>query len=382
MIRRTRGPRYKMNTLYKKTLIWALLALAGGCVDPYRPPEIASPNSYLVVNGFFDSAPGATTTISLSRTQNLTDTKAPTVETRAVVTIESQSKAIYTLRESAAGTYSLSGVRPVTGETYRLHVKTARGVDYYSDYVPVNVTPPIDSVSWRVENNGVQINVNTHDPRNSTRYYRWEFDETWEFTSAYNSILEIKNNQIVDRTEQIYRCWTGASSKNIMTTSTARLSQDVVSQFPLTYVEGSSAKLGIRYSILVRQMALTQAAYEYYDQLARITQNIGSLFDPQPSQLTGNIRAANNSGELALGFFRVGSVATKRLFIQNSDLRINRITRTGYEGCEIDTLSRREVLMQQPGIIAPYMDDGMYLTSSLGCLDCRLRGVNKRPDFW
>ena len=370
-----------MKTIfYKKTLIWALLALAGGCVDPYRPPEIASPNSYLVVNGFFDSAPGATTTISLSRTQNLTDTKAPTAETKAIVTIESQSKAIYTLKEGVTGAYTLSGVTPLAGETYRLHVKTTKGVDYYSDYVPVNTTPPIDSVSWRPENNGVQINVNTHDPKNSTHYYRWEFDETWEFTSAYNSVLELKNNKIIDRTEQIYRCWGSASSKNIITTSTARLSQDVVSQFPLTFIDGSSVKLGIRYSILVRQMALTQAAFDYYDQLARITQNIGSIFDPQPSQLTGNIRATNNSSELALGFFRVGSVSTKRLFIMNSQLR-TQIIKTGYEGCIVDTLTMKDVLAQQPGIISSY-EGGLYLTSGIGCLDCRLIGVNKRPDFW
>lgn len=368
------------TTVYRKILIWTLLALAGGCVDPYRPPEIASPSSYLVVNGFFDSSPGTTTTISLSRTQNLTDTKAPTAETKAQVTIESQSKAVYTLKESSAGVYTLSGVTPLSGETYRLHVKTTKGVDYYSNYVPVNTTPPVDSVSWHVENNGVQINVNTHDPKNSTRYYRWDFDETWEFTSAYYSALELKNNNIVDRTEQIFRCWASESSKNILTTSTARLSQDVVSQFPLTFIDGTSARFGIRYSILVRQIALTQAAFDYYDQLAKITQNIGSIFDPQPSQLTGNIRAMNNSGELALGFFRVGSIATKRIFIMYSQLPTFHI-RTGYEGCLVDTLSLKDIRAQQPGIISAY-EGGLYFTSGIGCLDCRLRGVNKRPDFW
>ncbi|WP_332369300.1 hypothetical protein [Spirosoma telluris] len=41
---------------YINGVIGALFLLAGGCVDPYRPPEIASPASYLVVNGFFNSA--------------------------------------------------------------------------------------------------------------------------------------------------------------------------------------------------------------------------------------------------------------------------------------------------------------------------------------
>ncbi|SOD79964.1 DUF4249 domain-containing protein [Spirosoma fluviale] len=362
-------------------LAWLLILLVGGCVDPYRPPEVASPNSYLVVNGFFDSAPGAPTTIRLSRTQNLADTKAPTVETKAVVTIESQNKAIYTLAEGAAGTYTLAGVTPRTGENYRLHIRTTKGVEYFSAYVPVIQTPPIDSVSWRKEDNGVQINVNAHDATNNTRYYRWEFDETWEYYSAFTSSYELINNQLVDRAVRVDQCWSNASSTNIMTTSTARLSQDVVSQFPLTFIPGSSIKLGVKYSILVRQIALSQTGFDYYDQLAKITQNIGSIFDPQPSQITGNLYCANNSNELVLGFFRVGSVATKRLFISRSQIPDFRAI-TSYESCTTDTLTLAEIRKDQPAVVTLY-DMTRYLTTSTYCVDCRLRGgVIKRPDFW
>lgn len=363
-----------------KTLLWLLILLMGGCVDPYRPPEVTSPNSYLVVNGFLNSAPGTTSTISLSRTQNLTDTKAPTAETRAQVTIESQSKAIYALKEGNGGAYTLSGVTPQPGENYRLHIKTTKGVDYYSEYVPVTQTPPIDSISWRVENDGLQINVNTHDPKNNTRYYRWEFDAAWEYTAFSNSSYEIKNNRIVERAESILRCWTGESSTNIMTTSTTRLSKDVVSQFPLTFIPGSSVKIGVKYSMLVRQIALSQAGYEYYDQLAKITQNIGSIFDPQPSQITGNIRSTTTA-ELALGFFRVGTVETKRIFISRNQLPLWR-TNTGFSDCRIDTLSSSDVIKFQPAIITNY-ESTSYLTTSSICVDCRLRGgVLKKPDFW
>ncbi len=367
--------------MHMKLIYLALLLLVVGCVDPYRPPEITSPNSYLVVNGFLNSAPGTTSTISLSRTQNLTDAKAPTAETRAQVTIESQNKVIYALREGTGGTYSLSGVTPQPGEKYRLHIKTAKGVDYFSDYVPVIPTPPIDSISWRGENDGLQINVNTHDPKNSTRYYRWEFDAAWEYTSSYDSAYEIKNNRIVDRTEPIFRCWGSEKSTNIMTTSTVRLSKDVVSQFPLTFIPASSAKLGIKYSMLVRQIALSQTGYEYYDQLAKITQNIGSIFDPQPSQITGNIRSTTNASELALGFFRVGTVETKRIFISRGQLPLWG-TNTGTGSCTLDTLSASDVIRYQPAIINTF-ELTQYLTTSIDCIDCRLRGgVTKKPDFW
>lgn len=372
-----------MKKSFLNVLAWLMVLLVGGCVDPYRPPEVASPDSYLVVNGFYNSAPGTTTTIQLSRSQNLTDPKSPTAETGAAVTIESARNAVSALKEGSAGVYSLSGVTPLSGETYRLHVRTVKGVNYYSDYVPVVTTPPIDSVSWRVENDGVQISVNTHDPQNQTRYYRWEYDETWAYTAAYYSSYEYvaSTKQIVNRTADIYHCWGSFSSTNIMTNSTVRLSRDVVSQYPLTTITGSSIKFQSKYSILVRQYALSQAGYEYYDQLAKITQNVGSIFDPQPSQITGNIHSATNATELVLGFFRVGSVTTKRIYIQKSQLPAWR-TITGDEACEIDTLTVKQIQDAPTGIITAF-EIGQYLTSSFPCIDCRYRGgVAKKPDFW
>lgn len=369
-----------MASLRETSLFLSLLATS--CVDPYRPPEIAEPGSYLVVNGYLNSAPGTTTTIQLARTQNLADRKAPVAETKAQVSIESKNKVIYALREGAGGAYTLSGVTPQVGETYRLHIKTARGGDYYSEYVPVIPTPPIDSVSWRVENDGVQINVNARDPKNSSRYYRWDFESTWEYTVPYFSTLEVKANQIIDRQQSIFRCWGSENSTNIMTFSTARLSKDVVSQFPITFIPGRSLKLSAKYSILVRQIALTQSGFEYYDQLGKITQNIGSIFDPQPSQITGNIQSPTNPNDLVMGFFRVGTVETKRIFIRSSQLP-NWPNLLSASTCVIDTLTQADVLKAQPIILNFDFELGKYLTTSPDCADCRTKGgVVQRPAFW
>ncbi|QMW04270.1 DUF4249 domain-containing protein [Spirosoma foliorum] len=366
---------------YINWIIWAMILLAGGCVDPYRPPEITSPASYLVVNGFFNSASGTTTTIQLSRTQNLAETKVPTAETKAIVTIESAHKDVYTLKEGAVGFYTLTGVTPSADETYRLHIKTAKGNDYYSDYVPVIATPPIDSVSWRPDNDGLQISVNSHDPKNNTRYYRWEYDQTWEYNSVYPSVFEIKNNKIVNRPESVYRCWDSENSSTIVLGTTTRLSQDIISQYPLVYMPNSSVRLSVRYSILVRQFALSQTAYNYYDQLAKITQSIGSIFDPQPSQLTGNIRSQTDESDLVLGFFRVGTVESKRIFIDKSQLP-PWTPNSGVGTCLVDTLSTGDILREQPGII-DHLEGPLYLTTNEACLDCRIRGgVIKKPDFW
>lgn len=373
-------PRMK-KSIYSQLLAWSILLLAGGCIDPYRPPEVTSPGSYLVVSGFFNSAPGTKTSIQLSRTQNLTDTKAPTVETKAQVSIESSSNASYKLQEESGGVYTLSGVVPSQNETYRLRIRTAQGAEYLSEFVPVNTTPPIDSVSWQIQSDGIQINVNTHDPTNKTRYYRWEFDEAWEYVAAYQSSLELKNNQLVDRTENVYRCWGSYIDRTIQLSSSIRLSQDVISQRPLRFIPSSSIKLGIKYSIQVKQTALSEPAFSYYEQLAKITQNVGSIFDPQPSMVIGNIHPVANSNELVMGFFRVGTVETKRLFIRRAQIPPWQIF-TGNGSCLIDTLSLSDIREYQPAVISPF-DMGLYLTTSFDCVDCRLKGgVTKRPDYW
>ncbi len=371
----------QINT-FIKPVIYLLILLAGGCVDPYRPPEIAAPDSYLVVNGYFNSTPGTTTTIQLARTQNLSDKKVPVAETRAQVSIETKGKATYTLREGTGGTYTLTGVSPQIGDLYRLHIKTTKGGDYFSEYVPVIPTPPVDSVSWRIEDNGVQINVNTHDPKNIARYYRWDFESSWEYTVPYFSTLEVKGNQIVDRQPSVYRCWGSENSVNIMTFSTTRLSQAVVSQFPLTYIPGTSLKLGVKYSILVKQIALSQSGFDYYDQLGKITQNVGSIFDPQPSQITGNIQSPTNPNDLVIGFFRVGTVETKRLFIRSSQLP-NWPNLLSASNCVIDTLTQADVLKAQPTILSYDFELRKYFTTSPDCADCRTKGgVIQRPVFW
>lgn len=374
-----------MNQYYK-LFAYLLLALVAGCVDPYRPPEIAAPNTYLVVDGYFNTGVGETTTIKLSRTQNLTDGKAPILETKATVTIESDKNVKYTLKEvGTTGVYSISGVQTQTGDKYRLRIKTAKGIEYLSELVPVRQSPPIDSINWNADTQGVHIFVNTHDPKDNTRYYRWEFEETWEFNSAFYSGFEVKNRQVVQRQDDIFTCWNSARSRDILVGSSAKLSKDVINQSKLTYVDGRSIKLGIKYSMLVKQYALTPEAHLYWEQLAKITQNVGSLFDPQPTQITGNIQCTTNPNEPVLGYFGAGTIATKRLFIRRIQLPYW-LTNTGYEACIMDTLTTKELIDNKvPGQIPLKEAEnlvGQYETGDVDCVDCRRRGTNVRPAYW
>ena len=128
--------------------------------------------------------------------------------------------------------------------------------------------------------------------------------------------------------------------------------------------------------------------------LKKNTESIGTLFDPLPTQLTGNIQCINNPSEPVIGYIGAYSIEEKRIFISKKELPENWKTITGYENCtRLDTVDNTpediaaqfgaegsipvyELLSQRgPGVIG-------YLYSTKTCIDCRVRGTNVRPAFW
>ncbi|OON69607.1 DUF4249 domain-containing protein [Hymenobacter sp. CRA2] len=381
----------KVQSRVARMLPWAVVALAG-CIDPFNPELKDADNRLLVVDGYINAR--GISTIKLSRSFDVKATGQPPVEARARVYIEDEAGSRITLNEaaSAPGTYTSPAQTLAAGRKYRLHLFSAAGREYASDYTAVTITPEIDSLGFQVADDGVEINVSTHDANNQAQYYRWDFDETWEFTSAHRSLFEWKNNQIQFRQEDIYRCWTSAPSTTIRLTNTTQLGQAVVSRLPLTTLPKRSAKLQVKYSILVKQHAQTAEEYAYWDLLRKNTENIGTLFDPLPSQLTGNVHDLNDPDQPVLGYVGAYSTTEKRLFIDRSELPRPWLSfDTGYESCQ---LTRDVYLRDVRGAFSSfvwlpiegiYSAEGTllgYTASTPECVDCRKRGTNVRPSFW
>ena len=379
------------------------LALLAGCTDAYLPDVITAPPGYLVVDGFLNAQ--GVTTIKLSRTYAVASKAAAPVETRANVYIEDEAGTRLLLSESTTvkGTYTSAALTLNTGRRYRLHLNTLAGKEYASDYVPVKITPPIDAVNWRTDNNGVNILVNTHDAANTTQYYRWDYVETWEIIPIYQPSVEYVNNRMRSIVVPFpATCWGNSLSTTVQIYKTTALTQDVVADFQLKQLPISSERLFSLYSILVQQHALTKEEYAYWELLRKNTESIGSLFDPQPAQLTGNIHCISNANEVALGFVGAHSMQEKRIFIHRADLPRNWRVLTGYESClPPDTVFVDRPTPPPPNpavVLQSYFGGGSFLpidelysqrgiligytAKSRDCIDCRTRGTSTKPSFW
>lgn len=375
-----------------KMLLYCLLALVlSNCKVPYEPTLKSSDTNSLVVEGVIDGA--FPFVIKLSRSRMLTngDTAAHKYELGAKVIVEDDHQNSYPLYETGMGTYSsLSTLSLNAAYQYRLHIFTANKEEYLSALVPFKSAPAIDSIGWNIKDGGVQVYVNTHDPNNSTTYYRWEYKETWEFHTEYYSNYEYisSDSTVIPRTNQINICWRSDSSTNIFLSSSANLSSDVIYQMPLPYIQPHDQKLSVLYSIWVKQFALDLNGYNYWLAMKNNTENVGSIFDPQPNETVGNIHCVTNPAENVVGYISAGNTYVKRVFISNQSLPLGWNL---FNPCTLITVPniKDSLAFYFGGGYDPIDVSGppafppvAYSASDKSCVDCTLQGTNIKPSFW
>ena len=345
-----------------------------------------------MVEGVLNAGTGPTN-IKLSRTFKLDDTARLRGEINAQVIVEGKDNTTRQLIMNGDGIYTSPNLNLVLNTEYRLRIITANGKEYQSDYVVAKKTPPIDSLEFRQDEKGVQIYVNAHDDSNNTRYYRWDYDETWEIWSYYFAAYRYDNGKVRPRTsaEDVYTCWKYNSSSTIILGSSARLQSDNIYRAPVNLIENGSERVGVRYSILLHQYALDKKEYEFYEMMKKNTEGLGSIFDPQPSEIRGNIHCTSDPLELVIGYASAVTIEEKRFFISQAQLQGDRFR----QECS-DTQVRNNpdsiglahelglsfydaiIIIHPGGIDTPY-----YKASRLPCVECTARGGSTvRPSYW
>jgi Domain of unknown function (DUF4249) len=361
------------------------------CRERYDPPVTSLSNSFLVVEGVLNAGQDSTT-IHLTRTFKLDQDSTLRTEDNAQLTVEGKDNTTSFLSGAGKGKYVSGNLNLIPGNEYRLRIKTIDGKEYLSDYVTAKITPPIDSVNWDRNNAGVQIYVNSKDPSNATRYYRWEYEETWEIHAYYFSdvIYENSSNTIRQRqfpAEDVSKGWKYENSSSILLANSIRLQNDIIYRAPLKLIAPGAERLSVRYSILVRQYALEEQAYNFFDLMKKNTEDIGSLFNPQPSEIKGNIHCISDPGEYVVGYVTASTIETKRIFISQ-----DQVPQWGYieEFCKTDTVPNNPDSIRfyfGSGGLIPWLfhnpPGDYYLGAEPQCVDCTVRGASTiKPVYW
>lgn len=365
----------------------SLLFLAS-CKEKFVP-KIPSPGAgYLVVEGNLTAGLGVTD-IRISRTYPLDVTSSSQMEKDAAVAVEGSDGSNQPLPMTSAGHYTSPQLLFTSGSTYKLRIKTTDGKEYLSDAISPLTTPPIDSIGWKRDEQGFQFYVNAKGTNDNSRYYRWEFDETWEIRSFFYSLFVYEKPKVRPRKqpeEMVFYCWKYGISNSLYLGSTAALSSNTVHEKILHRIPNGDEKLSVRYSLLLRQYSLSREAYDFYELMKKNTESLGSVFDMQPSELRGNIHCINDDNAIAIGYVTGATVSSKRIFVEKPvGWQFN-------EGCQSFTVVYDSVDYYFNGGGAIPIEEAYdpvtgaaigYLGSAARCVDCTRRSGNlQKPSYW
>lgn len=268
--------------------------------------------------------------IKLSKSYKFEES-APIFETGAIVTVTDDLGNVYDFNEANSSYLSVTEFKALPDRTYRLNVKTKEGKSYSSSNerltVETNLDDIVPTITTKDGIEGVEIRAKSFDPTNSSKYYRYEYDETYkviapqwvdrEAVASYSpkpGIITLKK-----RTTEAKTCYSTKNSDQIIITSTSKLSEDRI-DFPVRFIASTDYTIANRYTINVKQFVQNLAAYTYYQTLDDLSSSESLLSQNQPGFIAGNIKSDYNSNEKVIGFFDVSACSEKRIFFNFSDI--------------------------------------------------------------
>jgi hypothetical protein len=383
----------QQSKIFIKFLILAIMLHS--CIMPYEPHILSKDiNKYVVSGQVTDN--GDYQIVSISRASSVGEPQYIPVPNCNVRILDDTGNE-FQMEESSPGVYKVQINRNYLnpGTSYKVSILTSDGVNIESDFDRMSECPVVDSVYYiRRENltksqgqvtNGLQFYVDLNCGNINSHFFRWEAIETWEHHAPYprewyydgtvHHIWPPDSSRIV--------CWSTELVRNIFTLSTLGLVENKYFMFPIHLVDNHTSKLMYGYSLLINQIAMSEAAYAYWDQLRINSFEQGGLYEKQPLSIRGNLHNITNPDQVILGFFSASSVKSKRIFI--SDVKDFAFDFTTY--CAPDTLRVGGLHSidpsEYPAFLAGNKLKFFMIQLSQYCVDCMaLGGTTIKPAFW
>jgi len=372
-----------------KICFLSIICLLKSCIEPYEP-EIDKYDRLLVIDGRISNFEGSGV-VKLSRSFPYGKTRYEVVSGAAVFIFDEigNEERLYEVEE---GTYRAdSSFKALPGQKYKLQVKINENEVYESTMEKMQPPVSIDSLYFIYENaaendrEGVEINVDVDNKDKISNYYAWEYSEAWMFRVPHQS----------SRIPDSRNCFTGNRSKILLLGNSSNNAGGRLKQQPIFFISNKTNRLSIKYSVLVKQYTLTETAYDFYKNLKLISESSGTLFDPTPSAVLGNISRNDYPDQPVLGNFLVAPVYEKRLFIEKIELPVEMYVPTGFDDCQKEEVIIRSDSSHQIDVdnwlrkgyfildtVNTPLNSFISLTSSEKCCDCKKSGSVEPPDFW
>ncbi len=210
----------------------------------------------------------------------------------------------------------------IPGVSYELEINTPDGLQIKSS--PTLAPEPlleIDTLKFDIsiiENFNAAGNLITTEfvdllislklPPDKRPYIRWRIKGEYKFVEAYRMALNPKICYVKENID----------FNNIAILNTEDVGTDELSNFQLLSALMND-RFNQRYCFHVFQYGISEEEYLYWKRVKELINIDGTLFDPPPGSIVGNLITDENSGGRVQGYFSVVSQKSKRLFVDVTD---------------------------------------------------------------
>ena len=303
-----------------------LISLCLGLSSCIEPIEFKSSEEVgvLVVDGTFSTG-GDSSIVKLLRTDILGKRVFPP-ETGAQVIIHDDQNKSEQYEEIRPGEYYLPGAQiwAQTGRSYFLEIILSNGTSYQSRPEKILQAPAIDELTFSItiENQIVDevreverkffnlfVNGQITGPPEET-FIRWDVEYSYAVSEIVCHPLQILKTCYISPPFNVdaLLLLDGSQLK-----SGANFREQIVKQ-TVDYAFGQAA------AFYVSQKAISQSAFQYWENIDKIVNDVGSIFDAQPAPVPGNIFNPEDPEELVLGYFSAFDEKKRLAFIRRPDL--------------------------------------------------------------
>ncbi|MBT3242607.1 MAG: DUF4249 domain-containing protein [Bacteroidetes bacterium] len=378
-------------------IILVVLVFSHSCIDPFLP-DTTGYDDMLFFECLFSDDTSQVTSLSISRSVPMLTMSGNNVSNipakirGASARIDRNDGEQYIFTETEPGLYVLpNGIIAEIGKSYKLIVHVEQET-FESQFQTLIESPPIDTLTYnatlqRLTEDGeayqgyrFYISSNNNDPGPS--YYRWDMNATFKYTVPFAATHTWDGREVHPASNRDLRtCWKSKNILGIFVGNSEGLAENKIQKAPLHFESQYGDALSIRYSLLVKQHAISESVWSFWNSLDKLVNQSGGLYETQPFRVEGNIHCTTNPELFVAGIFEVSGVTEKRIFLnQPTEFEIIPVN------CTLDTIGTEDLPWYRVPVgdwITEDFSSGEFFTSNQKCYDCTQKGgTTVKPPFW
>lgn len=391
-----------MKTMLHRTIIMALVVLcAVSCIYPFSV-DTASETGTMVIEG--DILIGQFTKVKASYSRTLAEYDKPSPQADSKIWVEDDKGGLYETIRREDDSHIIDTREADPQRLYRLCVENKDNLrTYVSDWLKVEPRAEIDSLSYIPDPDRGEMNVAISMHSNSSSHFKWSYEEDWEYHAVYFAPYEyikpVINTESWNNGRGIlkeypvgtntYYCWRHNDSSNIMTFSTDNQTDDRFVDLEFYKIGQNDLRISTMYRIKVYLEPLSSDAYQYWENIKNNTEYNGSLFAPNPSEMSGNLHCVSDTTEFVYGFINAAHITVDSLYIDQS--KTNFYKYKAEEGLntelvELTSIDWRDYYSNgwlPVTIPDPMTKPSISTWARARCVDCQMMGgTKKKPAGW